>query len=172
MTEKNKKFSVCFTGHRNIACNKIFLQQILYITLEKTVIDKDCVNFYNGAAIGWDMLTAEMVLKLRTNYPHIKLHIILPCSSNEQTAKWNYYQKQNYCKIINAADTVEQLSEKYYNGCMKARNQKLVDMSDCCICYYDPNQKRSGTGQTVRMAEKKNIPVINFFGNNSTIVID
>lgn len=66
--------------------------------------------------------------------------------------------------ILSAADSVEQTSGHYYNGCMKVRNARLVELADCCFCYWNPNRKRSGTGQTVRMAHKKNIMVVNFYG--------
>ncbi len=56
---------------------------------------------------------------------------------------------------------VEVCSEHYYDGCMKVRNQRLVDLSDVCVCYYNESNKRSGTGQTVRMAERKHICIIN-----------
>ena len=45
---------------------------------------------------------------------------------------------------------------------MKERNQKLVDLADTlCICYWNENDNRSGTGQTVRMAEKKGLIIKN-----------
>ena len=46
---------------------------------------------------------------------------------------------------------------------MKERNQRLVDLADICICYYNENNSRSGTGQTVRMVQKKGIQLINIF---------
>ena len=45
---------------------------------------------------------------------------------------------------------------------MKARTARLVELaSDYCICYWNPKDFRSGTGQTVRMAQKKVIEIIN-----------
>ena len=35
--------------------------------------------------------------------------------------------------------------------------------SDYCICYWNSKDFRSGTGQTVRMAQKKGIEIINLF---------
>lgn len=46
-------------------------------------------------------------------------------------------------------------AESYYR-----RNRYLVDHADCLIAVYDNNQNmRSGTGMTVRYAEKKGKPV-------------
>lgn len=114
--------------------------------------------------MGWDALAALTVLKLRESYPEVKLHLVLPCPFAEQSAKWNEAQKTEYLHIFGLADSVEQVSDHYYNGCMKARNARLVELaSDYCICYWNPSNFRNGTGQTVRMAQKKGIEVINLF---------
>ncbi|OPZ19974.1 MAG: hypothetical protein BWZ04_02150 [Firmicutes bacterium ADurb.BinA205] len=158
------KKSVCFTGHRTIAEDKEKLSARLYALLERLVTEKKVTDFYTGGAVGWDALAALTVLKLRESYPEVKLHLVLPCPFEEQSAKWKEAQKTEYLHILGLADSVEQVSDRYYNGCMKARNARLVELaSDYCICYWNPNNFRSGTGQTVRMAQKKGIEVINLF---------
>lgn len=151
--------SVCFTGHRNVK-GTAELKKNLFEQLVK-LIDEGADVFYAGGAIGWDMLCERVIIELRKKYPHIKLHLILPCSAEEQTAKWNESDKMEFMELLSAADMVEVCSGNYYDGCMKVRNQRLVDLSDVCVCYYNESNKRSGTGQTVRMAERKNICIIN-----------
>lgn len=156
--------TVCFTGHRTIAEDKEKLSARLYALLERFVTEQKITDFYTGGAVGWDALAALTVLKLRESYPEVKLHLVLPCPFEEQSAKWNEAQKAGYQHILGLADNVEQVSDRYYNGCMKARNARLVELaSDYCICYWNPKNLRSGTGQTVRMAQKKGIEVINLF---------
>ena len=164
--------SVCFTGHRTIAEDKETLSARLYALLERLVTEKKVTDFYTGGAVGWDALAALTVLKLRESYPEVKLHLVLPCPFEEQSAKWNEAQKTEYLHIFGLDDSVEQVSDRYYNGCMKARNARLVELaSDYCICYWNPKGFRSGTGQTVRMAQKKGIEVINLFESASNSVI-
>ena len=164
--------SVCFTGHRTIAEDKEKLSARLYALLERLVTEQKIMDFYTGGAVGWDALAALTVLKLRESYPEVKLHLVLPCPFEEQSAKWNEAQKAEYQHILGLADNVEQVSDRYYNGCMKARNARLVELaSDYCICYWNPKHYRSGTGQTVRMAQKKGIEVINLFDSASNGVI-
>lgn len=154
MNEKN----VCFTGHRSVK-----VTNELMVRLNETLtdlIENGATDFYAGGALGWDSIAAEAVLKLRESYPHIKLHLVLPCSPEEQTYKWNDTQKVEYYNILKTADAVEYTSKHYYDGCMKVRNARLVELADCCVCYYD-NRSRSGTGQTVRMAKEKGIRIIN-----------
>ncbi|MGN1115759.1 MAG: SLOG family protein, partial [Candidatus Ornithomonoglobus sp.] len=140
-----EKQSICFTGHRDIKPTT-HLKQLLYTTLE-SLIKQGAVNFYAGGALGWDTLCSLTVLRLRKYYPHIRLCLILPCHEKAQTSKWNSEQKELYYKILSAADSVEYTSKDYWNGCMKKRNARLIELADCCICYY--KIRRSGTGQTV-----------------------
>lgn len=164
--------TVCFTGHRTIAEDKEKLSARLYALLERLVTEQKIMDFYTGGAVGWDALAALTVLKLRESYPEVKLHLVLPCPFEEQSAKWNEAQKAEYQHILGLADSVEQVSDRYYIGCMKARNARLVELaSDYCICYWNPKDFRSGTGQTVRMAQKKGIEVINLFDSASNGVI-
>lgn len=150
--------SVCFTGHRNVK-ETAELKNALIKQLVK-LIDEGATDFYAGGAVGWDMLCERAVIKLRERFPHIKLHLILPCPAEEQTEKWSESDKAEFRRLLLAADTVEICSKHYFDGCMKLRNQRLVDLADVCVCYYNGKQ-RSGTGQTVRMAERKGITIIN-----------
>ena len=158
------KKSVCFTGHRTIAEDKETLSARLYALLERLVTEQKVTDFYTGGAVGWDALAALTVLKLRESYPEVKLHLVLPCPFEEQSAKWNEAQKEEHKHIASLADTKEFTSEHLGKNAMKIRNARLVELaSDYCICYWNPKNFRSGTGQTVRMAQKKGIEVINLF---------
>lgn len=126
--------------------------------------EKKVTDFYTGGAVGWDALAALTVLKLRESYPEVKLHLVLPCPFEEQSAKWNEAQKEEHKCIASLADTKEFTSEHLDKNAMRIRNARLVELaSDYCICYWNPKHYRSGTGQTVRMAQKKGIEVINLF---------
>ena len=150
--------SICFTGHRNVKLTPE-LERRLYVTLER-LIRQGAVDFYAGGALGWDTFCAEAVLSLRKSNPQIRLHLVLPCPPEEQTAKWTEYQKNEYSHILSDADSAEILSEQYHSDCMKKRNARLVEYADCCVCYYN-RRSASGTGQTVRMAQKRGIVIYN-----------
>lgn len=150
--------NVCFTGHRNVK-ETADLKNALIKQLVK-LINEGATNFFVGGAVGWDMLCENVVIELRERFPHIKLHLILPCPAEEQTEKWREDDKAEFRRLLLAADTVEICSEHYFDGCMKLRNQRLVDLADLCVCYYNGKQ-RSGTGQTVRMAERQGKEIVN-----------
>ena len=154
----------CFTGHRNIKVNTA-LKSRLWDVLNRLVDEYGVTDFYAGGAIGFDMLAERAVLALKKEYPQIKLHLILPCNPESQTGKWNSQQKALFYEILENSDSCTVLSEKYYPGCMKKRNEELVKNADYCVCYYNFGDVSSGTGQTVRMCEKSGITVINIYEN-------
>ena len=43
------------------------------------MIGRGVTDFYNGGAIGFDMLCAKTVIALKAEYSDIKLHLLLPC---------------------------------------------------------------------------------------------
>lgn len=156
----------CFTGHRIIPKSET-LSAMLEAELRK-LIAAGVTDFYAGGALGWDTLCAETVIRLRdTDFPAIRLHLVLPCPAEEQSAKWTAAQKAIYQTILKSADSTELVSEAYSKTCMKQRNQRLVDHADCCVCYSNEKKSASGTGQTVRMAQRKTIRIINLFEKNS-----
>ena len=157
--------SISFTGHRTLSKDTKELSQNLYKRTEEA-IKSGVTDFYFGGAYGWDQFSFLVVLKLREKYPHIRLNLVLPCSNNEQTENWSEKDKVEFYRILSLADSVEYTSEHYFNGCMKLRNARLVEYADICFCYFDPKRQRSGTAQTVRMAQKKSIPIFNFWSED------
>ena len=158
------KKSICFTGHRTISENRKALSDRLYALLERFVAEQAVTDFYAGGAVGFDALAEMTVLKLRESYPQVKLHLVLPCPYEELSAKWNDAQKTEFQHIASLANSTEEVSDHFYNGCMKARNARLVELATVsCVCYWNPKNFRSGTGQTVRMAQKNDIEVVNLY---------
>jgi uncharacterized phage-like protein YoqJ len=123
-----------------------------------TLIEQGVVFFGNGGAVGFDALTATTVLRLKEDYPHIKLVMVLPCPPKQQALKWNGEQKKRYYEILKQADKVRVLSPKYTNGCMLERNRHLVDNSAYLICYLRENS--GGTFYTVNYAEKQGLKIL------------
>ena len=147
----------CFTGHRELP---LWERKKLAAKLEHTIIgliDRG-IQFYGaGGARGWDTLAAQTVLKLKPNYPNIKLILVLPCLT--QTRGWPAADVKEYERIKALADKVVYTTQQYTRGCMHKRNRHLVDNSSVCVCYL--NKESGGTAYTVDYAEKQGLEVIN-----------
>lgn len=155
MIDKSKV--VCFSGHRRLPYNC----EELRARLKKEIIsliEGGVVFFGAGGALGFDMLAEETVLKLKEEYPHIRLILVLPCPPEQQTLKWNRDQQQRYYEILERADKVRVLSPQYTNDCMLVRNRYLVDNSGYLICYL--REQHGGTAYTARYARKQEVHII------------
>ncbi len=146
----------CFTGHRQLPLYEL---DVLEARLERTVrrlIGEGYVYFGAGGALGFDTLAAQTVLRLREEYPHIRLILVLPFEG--QADAWKAEDRRRYDEIKRQADKVVYMEQQYTEDCMKRRNRHLVDHSAVCVCYLV--QYGGGTGYTVQYAEKQGIEVI------------
>jgi len=150
-----------FTGHRSVAQDKI--AGITAKTREQICLHaaKGYRFFVCGGAMGFDSIAAAQVLRLKAGGMDIRLILALPC--RDQTARWKDVEMIRLYQFIKGkADEIIYISDLYYDGCMKERNQYMADISTACIAYY--NRKRiGGTAQTVRMAERKNLSIANVY---------
>ena len=149
----------CFSGHRRI-CDEHFMRLPELLTrLLDTLVEKGFRHFKAGGAIGFDTLVALKCLELKKKYPDlgITLELCLPCK--DQTSGWSEQDKSVYNFVLSRADKVSYQYESYTKGCMYARNRRLVDGSDLCVCYLASDV--GGTAYTVEYAQRKNLRVIN-----------
>lgn len=153
-----------FTGHRlqnlPFGFNETDQRCIqLYKKLEKLIREKitehGVENFMTGMALGIDCYAAEIVLKLKNKYPHVTLTAVLPCA--DQTAKWQEKNILRYNAILKECSEVFILQQRYTKDCMNKRNIYMTEHADSVIAVWDGS--KSGTGNTVRFALKRGLPV-------------
>lgn len=152
-----KEKTCCFTGHRKIPLDQ---QGVVTQRLRNALIDSinDGYQYFGaGGALGFDTQAAQTVLDLKTEYPHIKLILVLPCKT--QTRGWKQEDEEEYKRIMEAADKVVYTSQGYYKGCMHKRNRHLIDNSSLCICYL--TSTAGGTAYTVNYAKQIGCRIIN-----------
>ncbi len=152
-----KNQTCCFTGHRSIPLSE---RRALSKALEKAIVES-IENGYRyfgaGGALGFDTMAALTVLKLKKQYPQIKLILVLPCEN--QTRNWKNDDICRYEQIKKQADKVVYTSKEYTSDCMFRRNRHLIDNSSLCICYL--TKQIGGTAYTVDYARKHNLKILN-----------
>jgi uncharacterized phage-like protein YoqJ len=151
-------FAVCISGHRPEKLPQgselRIIQSLLYQEIG-SAIDDGAAAFYTGMARGTDLWAAEMILQFRQSCPQIRLVCVLPFA--ESVSRLRGAERYQAMTLINAADEAVTLSEHYYPGCYRARNAYMVERSRRLIAVAaDP---ASGTGQTIRMAERKGLEI-------------
>lgn len=148
---------VCFTGHRELEEAELpGLRQALELTLEAAWA-QGYRYFYNGGALGFDLVAAEAVLSCKCRHQEIALEIVVPHA--HQTSGWPEVERCRYERLRYMADRVEQLSPLYYRGCYHVRNRYMVDRSGLCLCYF--NHMRGGTAYTVAYAAREGVRLVN-----------
>lgn len=158
-----------FTGHRpqslpwgfnETAPNCLKLKELLNAQITN-LIDNGYTDFLSGMALGVDTWAAEIILHLREKNPALKLHCILPCKT--QALKWSVPAQERYKMILEQADSIVYTSRHYYPNCILERNRFLVANAALLLAVYDERKQRSGTGATLRYAQKlgRKIIIIN-----------
>lgn len=151
--------SCAFTGHRPhkfpwrydetdsrcVALKTALTEQITKLA------ENGVTDFYSGGADGVDCWASLIVLELRKKNPALKLHLILPHEG--QADRWREPAQERYHWILEQADSVEYVSQEYYEGCMLDRNHRLVEAAEVLLAVYN-GERRGGTAATVRYARK------------------
>ena len=147
----------CFTGHRNLPANKT---EKMLRNLDRAIdilIAKGVTDFISGGALGFDQTAASLIAAKKETGQNIRLIFALPCKN--QDALWSGKQRMFYKELLAKADETIYVSEEYDDFCMHKRNNYMVEHSAYCICAL--LYEKSGTGQTVRYAQKKGLRIIN-----------
>ncbi|MPM03544.1 hypothetical protein SDC9_49811 [bioreactor metagenome] len=92
-------------------------------------------TFQTGMALGIDIWSAELVLKLRKEFPGIRLCCCLPCET--QAERWPNAWREKYFDTLAESDDVICLQTQYSAGCMQRRNHFMIDGSTRLIAVYD-----------------------------------
>ena len=152
--QQNIKKSCAFTGHREIKSD--FSPQVLKKEVENLIVQENVKTFYVGMAMGFDLLAAETVLKVKKKYD-VKLVACIPYYGQEKY--FSEKDKKRYLNVLKKCDESVMVSEKYYKGCLLKRNRYMVDNADFLIAYL--RKDSGGTAYTVNYyLKKKNNSVI------------
>lgn len=154
-----------FTGHRpksfpwkdnetDPGC--ILLKETLAAQIS-ALEERGVTEFLSGMAQGVDLWAAEIVLDLKKKNPVLHLYCILPCEGQEEA--WPMSEQERYRSILQRADEIIYVNREYTTDCMLVRNRYLVEHSSVLLAVYNGTY-RSGTGMTVRYAQKLGRKVI------------
>lgn len=161
--------NICaFTGHRPAKIpfghdeqSPAFLA--FQTSIEKAIclaITNGFTIFRSGGAMGFDLWCAEAIFGLKSDFPHIQLHFLLPCET--QSNHWPEAWRDRYFAALSNADEVTCLQARYTRDCMFRRNRALVDGAKLLIVWYSGSHS-SGTGYTIRQARNKGIEIQNLY---------
>ena len=155
-----KEQSVTFTGHRFIPYGKLSMLKVALKSIILELYAKGYNNYYCGMAMGFDLLSAEVVLSLKAEYKELRLIAVVPYRNQDE--RFSFADKKRYQSILSRADETILLCENYHQGCLLRRNDYMLAHSSGLVAYYNGKQK-GGTFYTIRKANESGMPVINLF---------
>lgn len=160
-TEKNK--TVCFSGHRpeklpDSGNDNSQIIRMLKSLLYKEIID--CIEqgyncFVTGLARGVDLWAGEIILEQKSLGRQVSLIAAVPYREHGKSFKDR--DKFTLGNILSKADEIVYVSESYSKNCMRLRNEYMINRSGKLIAVV--SDYKSGTGQTIRYAQKQGIEV-------------
>ena len=141
MTEKEK--TCCFTGNRpeKLHIDENEAKSLLREAVE-CAINRGFTSFITGMAEGVDTWSGEIVLSFKETNPDIKLICALPYP--------DFAKKASH--VIEKADFVYHIKEKYSPFSFRERNEWMVDHSSLVIALS--SGKKGGTENTIQYAQK------------------
>jgi len=171
---ENIQYTACFTGHRPDHANGFRFspeeQETADLTrhLDAAIIylaEKKQVNvFLCGMADGFDLFAGRRVLALKRTgrIPDtVALIAVLPYIGHGKDSKGRYWSAAHR-EILESAQDQFVVSERRGKDVFKRRNAAMVDRSQYVIAYWN-HAFISGTGQTVRMAQRANREILNLY---------
>ena len=155
--------SVCFSGHRpeklpncgdenSVAISR--LKSLLYKDIYDSIND-GYTDFITGLARGIDTWAAEIVIHFKSKHDNLRLICVKPYDGYGEN--WRGYDKWQFSHIIEKSDELVTICDAYQKNCMKLRNEYMVNHSSKLIAIVE--NYRSGTGQTIRYAQKQGLDV-------------
>lgn len=150
--------TVCFTGHRALPEEGTPAYARLVTALDAAIDDAiaaGCTAFIAGGAAGFDTLCAERVLLRKAKTGAVTLSVYLPYAGFG--SGFPAPERKRALRVREACDRTVVVSERAYALCYAMRNKRMVADADAVIAYL--REPKSGTGQTVRMAKEKGVPV-------------
>lgn len=139
---------VCFAGHRDEWRN-VGIEEKLETTIEELIL-KGYTIFYDGGKGHFDDLCAGILLKLKKNYPYIKIYRVLS----------NYNHRAKETLNPNYTDFVMPDIEKFHpKQRITKRNEWMVESCNVLVCHIVETYK-SGAYNTLKYAQKLHKPII------------
>lgn len=143
------------SGHRVLGDD--FPENGVYDSLEEA-IQKGYDYFLCGMAQGFDLYALECLIQLKQKYS-IQIEACIPFEGQEKY--FSQENKRRYRTYLTWCDKKTVLFEGYRNNCFLVRDRYMVDNADLLLAYC--KEIKSGTGYTVRYAQKKGVPLVNLY---------
>ncbi|MGE7979301.1 SLOG family protein [Psychrobacillus sp. NPDC093200] len=141
----------------------------------RALLDEGLEWVITSGQLGVETWSAEMVVELKKEFPHLKYSIITPFL--EQEKNWNDQKKENYQRLISLADFHTSVTKKPYEAPWQfiEKNKFLIRNTDAMLIIYD--EENEGSPKFIKKlaqnyAEKNNYPIISIDAYDLQVIAD
>lgn len=152
--------AAAFSGHRSLQQQSEEELREKVRKQIKSLYAKGVYAFFNGMALGFDMLAAEELISLKKELPYLIFVAVVPFRG--QSDRWQVESRDRWATILKKADQVIFVSDSYFDRCFLKRNDFMIDRVGHLICYYD-GKPFGGTAYTYRKAKTKKRLITNLY---------
>ena len=111
-----KRKACCFTGHRSFMKDKNEINLARLNSEIDRLIELGVSVFYSGGALGFDQVSASIIIKKRDEGKNIELIFALPYKNQDEL--WNQTQKIFYRNLLNKGNEIVYVSNTFSKDCM------------------------------------------------------
>lgn len=148
---------MAFTGHRT--CGEEAVAPLDEALLR--LYQAGFTRFLSGMALGFDLLAAEAVLRLRARFSEVQFGCVVPFA--RQAERFPEADRLRFERLLREADEVVLLEAEFSPGCYHRRNDFLVEQAARLVAWFDGS--KGGTEYTLKRARRRGLHCENLFPN-------
>ena len=154
MSLEQRRATCCFTGHRDLPLwEEEKVRTRLRYRLMPMIFDR-VAYFAVGGGLGFDLLAAEYLLKVRDEFKkQIRIISVLPYPA--YYAGWPEEDIRRQEEIIRRSDKVVCACTEERSDAWRIRNKMMLDGSAHCVCYC--RRLTGKTADAVRYAMRQGV---------------
>ena len=191
--QPDKPRTVCISGHREksiVPAEGISadfaaecIKAVLYRYIDMAV-DMGYTSFISGLAMGTDLWAAGYILRRKAHNKSIRLIGAMPFLHHADhfsaESRKALAEVEQGCDVLLSVSPYPEIrytsnavnNMRFSHDLYRDRNYFMVDNSSAVISFYNPDEYRSGTAQTLRYANKSGIIVRSFSSEDVYSIIN
>lgn len=149
-----KSKTCCLTGPREdriASGNEKMIRKELEDKIRKLITYDDVSCFYVGMESGVNQWAAEIVLRLKEEYPAVRLTCVLSCEALAD--EWTEPQRDHFYDVMERCDEELMLQGAYTADCERKRDEYIIRRSDFVLAIWE-GVDISSTGYLLSLARR------------------
>lgn len=151
--------TACFLGSTHLDPGQLQTAATRTRYILRDLLNSGVKYFGVGVTPGYDMLAAEMLIRLKNSRSGKRILLISVLPYPGWNEGWSSAEQAEARRILMKSKKVVYLAQQPEEGLLAARDRHLLDGSGHCVCFC--NQSTGHTADTLRYAIARKVQVHN-----------